>query len=559
MAAPPRANPGAQTSLGLGPLRAPGSGPAAAPPVPPPSTRGAPPLPAAGSRPPVDANRDDLPAGIVIGSRYEALRRIGKGGMGTVYAVRHVNTGEELALKLLNPSLAENATTVERFRTEARAPVRIGTESVVRVVDADVSAELGGVPYLVMELLKGRDLGTELKRRGALPAGEVCLYLKQVGRTLDKAHSIGITHRDMKPANLFLTERDDGSPLIKVLDFGIAKLTDGTASELTQDGTIFGTPWYMAPEQARGQASKVGPASDLWALGLIAYRLLTGRNYWTAEGMAGLIGQILYEPMPPPSETAPHLGPLFDVWFSRACDREPERRFTSASDQIRELAKALGVSYESPTTNAGDLSQSQPSQPSGSIQIPVKLQQSAPGHATLPSPTAPLAGTSMADVALPTSPSQTAEPVYSSQPGAPPTKRPNVVVIASIALLGLSAVAAIGMFALRKPSEPSALAPATKAVAEASALPTTTAPANTEAAKPAPPPAPEPAATNTSEPATPAPAMGPVKAQGPAKPAASVPVTRPSAVPAAAAPPTKGPAAAKPSAKPVPKVGNINF
>ena len=253
------------------------------------------------SQPQLDAARE-LPVGTVIGQRYRVEKILGRGGMGAVYSVQHVNTGEQLAMKLLHPSLAENAQAVERFRTEARAPVRIGSDHVVRVTDADIAPELGGVPYLVMEQLSGRDLGSELKRRGALPAGEVVLYLRQVARALDKAHGMGIVHRDLKPANLFLTRREDGSPLVKILDFGIAKLADGVSHDMTQDGTIFGTPWYMSPEQASGKAKQVGPPADLWALGLISFRLLTGQNYWTAEGMAALIGQIVYEPMEVPSK-----------------------------------------------------------------------------------------------------------------------------------------------------------------------------------------------------------------------------------------------------------------
>src|SRR6185437_2218354 len=239
------------------------------------------------------------------------------------------------------------------------------------IFDADVSAELGNVPFMVMELLTGRDLGSELKRRGVLPAGEVVLYLRQVARALDKAHAIGIVHRDLKPANLFLTERDDGSPLIKILDFGIAKLTDGMSAEMTQDGTIFGTPWYMSPEQARGFASKVGPPADLWALGLIAFRLLTGQNYWTAEGMAGLIGQIVYDPMPLPSAVAPHLGPRFDAWFARACNREPEQRFPNATELVLRLAEAMGVAVpqRSATLDAS----------AGGLSIPGMMAGSIPG------------------------------------------------------------------------------------------------------------------------------------------------------------------------------------
>src|SRR5580692_11073011 len=143
------------------------------------------------------------------------------------------------------------------------------------------------------------------------------------------------------------------------------------SAELTQDGTIFGTPWYMSPEQARGTASKVGPPADLWALGLIAFRLLTGQNYWTAEGMAGLIGQIVYDPMPPPSQVAPHLGPRFDAWFARACNREQEQRFPTANELVLRLAEALGVSVpqRSATLDAS----------AGGMSIPGGMSASAPG------------------------------------------------------------------------------------------------------------------------------------------------------------------------------------
>lgn len=296
---------------------------------------------------------DELPKGTVIAGRYYVERLLGKGGMGAVYAVHHTNTGEALALKVLHPDVANNPQAVERFRTEARAPVRIGTDHVTRVYDADVSPELNGLPFIVMEYLTGRDLNTELKRRGAVPAGEVVMLLRQVARALDRAHALGIVHRDLKPQNLFLTKRDDGSPLVKILDFGIAKLTDNTSHELTQDGAVFGTPWYMSPEQARGQTTKVAPSTDLWALGLIAFRLLTGRNYWSAETFAALIGQILYEPMTPPSQLAPHLGPRFDEWFARACNRDETQRFPSAGEMINQLAMALGVAASAQSAGMG--------------------------------------------------------------------------------------------------------------------------------------------------------------------------------------------------------------
>jgi serine/threonine-protein kinase len=333
-------------------------------------TSHAPPAPSGGPEESSEKHMVSLRLGTVVCGRYRVEKLIGRGGMGTVYSVTHTNTGEELALKLLHPALAENVAAVERFKTEARAPVRIGSEHVVRVVDADVSPELD-VPFIVMERLEGHDLRSELKRRGALPAGEVVLHLRQVARALDKAHQKGIVHRDLKPANLYIAKREDGSPLLKILDFGIAKLTDDATQELTVAGQVFGTPWYMAPEQARGDLGKVGPATDLWALGLIAFQLLTGRNYWTADGMAGLIAQICYEPMSLPSERAPHLGPLFDLWFAKACHRDVHQRFTSARDMVEELASSLGVMTSPDGTMVGRNADS-------SLQPQLQIQQSQP-------------------------------------------------------------------------------------------------------------------------------------------------------------------------------------
>jgi serine/threonine-protein kinase len=387
-----------------------------------------------------------LRPGTVINGRYRIESLMGRGGMGTVYRVRHVNTEELLALKLLHPALAENERAVERFRTEARAPVRIGSEHVVRVVDADVCEKLGKVPFMVMELLTGRDLRSELKRRGALPAGEVVLYLKQVAKALDKAHSKGIVHRDLKPANIHVEKRDDDSPLVKVLDFGIAKLTDDAAQELTVAGQVFGTPWYMAPEQARGDLGRVGPSTDRWALGLIAYQLLTGRNYWTADGMAALVGQICYEPLPAPTQMAPHLGALFDLWFAKACNREPDLRFGSARDMVDELAKALGVDPSTGITTG-----------SGPVQINVPMPQAdtpPAGYATVPGTMAmPHAHGAMVSgpyAAL----DGTAAPLYST--AMPPRKSSaTTAAVLGVVIALVVGVAAVGIYlALPKDEEP---------------------------------------------------------------------------------------------------------
>jgi serine/threonine protein kinase len=278
----------------------------------------------------------DLPS--LIGSKYRPLRMIGQGGMGVVYEVEHLHTGQRFALKVLT---RQPGASVERFKREARAVSRIQSDHVVRVTDADVAPELGDAPFLVMDLLEGADLEGVTGDHPAAPADVVC-WLRQVARALVKAHESGIVHRDLKPENIFLTRREDGSPLVKLLDFGIAKMTaEGTA--LTQSNSFLGTPGYMAPEQTDTRGPPVTSRADLYALGLITFKLLVGRMYWQAGSLSQLFVQILTDPMPPPSERGSTLGPAFDAWFSRACNRDPAHRFSTADQQVEALAEALGV------------------------------------------------------------------------------------------------------------------------------------------------------------------------------------------------------------------------
>jgi serine/threonine-protein kinase len=263
--------------------------------------------------------------------------------MGTIYEVEHVHTGQRFALKVLNEG---RDGLVERFKREARAVSRIQSDHVIRVTDADVAPELGGAPFLVMELLEGVDL-EQATRDAPAPAGEVVAWLRQVARGLDKAHQAGVVHRDLKPANLFLTRRDDGAPLVKILDFGISKvLAEG--SSITQSNEFLGSPIYMAPEQTEGRGGTVTFRTDLFALGLIAYRLLAGRIYWTSGTLSQVFGQLLTAPMVPPSQRDARFGGAFDAWFLRACAREADGRFASAHEQIEALAAALGVQPSAP-------------------------------------------------------------------------------------------------------------------------------------------------------------------------------------------------------------------
>ncbi len=297
---------------------------------------------------------ENIKPGTIIAERYRVVRQLGRGGMGSVFLVEHIHTDEQLALKILSGSVASDKIAIERFRREARTPARINSDHVVRVTDADVAEELNNAPFLVMEYLRGEGLEKRVAQLGPLPPEEVVLYMRQAARALDKAHALGIIHRDLKPENLFLTTREDGTPCVKILDFGIAKITGDASRELvrsaaTTTGQIFGTPLYMSPEQAKADSSNVCPQTDVWAIGIIAFRLLTAKDIWTAETITHLIAQIAYEPMPIPSEHGSPLGRDFDAWFAICCARDSSKRYASAGEAVTALSKALGV-IEVPST-----------------------------------------------------------------------------------------------------------------------------------------------------------------------------------------------------------------
>jgi serine/threonine-protein kinase len=269
---------------------------------------------------------------------------LGTGATGTIYSVEHAFTGEVLALKVMKAHLGASPDAIARFKREARAVSMIRSQHVVRIFDADVAPELGGVPYLVMDLLDGKDLEQVSDNKPVNPE-DVVEWFRQVSLALDKAHRIGIIHRDLKPENLFLTRLDDGTPLVKILDFGIAKIA-AESPGTTLSGQLFGTPLYMAPEQARGDTTQMGPATDLFAMGQIAYRLLTGVAYRTAATLTEMLSEIVHERVRAPSERGHSLGVDFDGWFLRACHPDPAQRFASAHEQVEALAQALGLPAE---------------------------------------------------------------------------------------------------------------------------------------------------------------------------------------------------------------------
>ena len=282
----------------------------------------------------------------IVAGRYEMIRQLGSGGMGTVYLVRHINTDERLAMKVLRKDVSDQLEAVERFKREMKASAILRSDNVTRITDADTAPELDGAMYLVMELLDGADVEKLLTEKRPLDSESVIFILGQAARALDKAHALGIIHRDLKPENLFLHRSEEFGLMVKVLDFGIAMFKTRLESgelRLTQDNTLLGTPLYMAPEQVLGSREEICPRTDVWAIGMIAYDMLVGDNYWKVPSLGMLLSRIALGHMPAPSEVVPSLSKEFDAWFFRSCSRELPARFATVREQVEALATILSV------------------------------------------------------------------------------------------------------------------------------------------------------------------------------------------------------------------------
>ena len=277
--------------------------------------------------------------GDIIAGKYQVETVLGAGGMGIVVSARHLDLGQRVALKLLRSVFAGNSDAVARFQREARALAGIRSEHVVRV--HDVARLESGAPYLVMEHLTGKDLDQLLRARGPLPIAEAVDYVLQACEAIAEAHAAGIVHRDLKPANLFLTTRADGSSLVKVLDFGISKLTglnDVGVPEgsLTSTSEIMGSPWYMSPEQLRS-FKNVDARTDVWALGVILHRLITGRQPFDAESLSACITKIVADPPVSLRLQRPDAPPELESLILRCLEKDINRRIQN----IAELARGL--------------------------------------------------------------------------------------------------------------------------------------------------------------------------------------------------------------------------
>jgi serine/threonine-protein kinase len=265
--------------------------------------------------------------GTLLSERYKVLKELGEGGMGTVYLAEHTTIRKKLAIKVLSSEYCHKQDLVDRFLQEARAASMISQENVVEITDFGTTPT--GSVFFVMEFLDGEDLSATIKREGAQPWARVQPIMLQICRALQAAHESGIIHRDMKPENCFRIKRGKSDDFIKVLDFGIAKVTtdDSEGKGLTRTGMIFGTPEYMSPEQAQG--AKPDYRVDIYALGVIMYELLTGRVPFTADTFMGILTKHMFEVPDAPSVVAPQAQIPEDVEsiILKAMQKDREYRF----------------------------------------------------------------------------------------------------------------------------------------------------------------------------------------------------------------------------------------
>ncbi len=276
------------------------------------------------------------PEGLVgqtLADRYQVQRLLGDGGMGSVYLAEHVTLRKRVAIKVLHQELCRDQTQVDRFLQEARAASMIGHENIVDIVD--FGPVPGGSVFFAMEFLEGEDLSDLLRREHRLTWARAKGLTLQILQALGAAHGKGIIHRDLKPANCFLVKRSDGRDFVKLLDFGIAKVTDpesGDGGGLTRTGAVFGTAKYMAPEQACGEPAD--QRTDVYAAAVCLYEFLTGTVPYDGDNFMRVLSQHLTEPLTPPTTKAPDadISPAVEAIIVKALSKRPEDRYQSMAE-----------------------------------------------------------------------------------------------------------------------------------------------------------------------------------------------------------------------------------
>jgi serine/threonine protein kinase len=273
-------------------------------------------------------------SGALVGGKYRVGALLQRGGMGAVYVATHELLEQRVALKVLRADLSEDPASADRFLREARASARLKSDHVVKVFDVGVHE---GIPYMAMELLEGEDLADTLAGRGALPVDEALGIARQAVEAIVAAHADGIIHRDLKPANLFLEQRPGKPARVKVLDFGISKVSTGARADLTATRALLGTPGYMSPEQIRS-ARTVDERTDVWAIGVILWEMLAGEIAFDGATPGDVFARIREEPLAPLASRRRDLPPGLSSLVARCVERDRDARVASAGALAVELA-----------------------------------------------------------------------------------------------------------------------------------------------------------------------------------------------------------------------------
>ncbi len=366
------------------------------------------------------------PGALLVG-KYRVEKMLGHGGMGVVLLAHDEMLGRRVALKFLHEGLCYEKTIVGRFLREARLAAKIQSEHVARVIDVGTLGN--GAPFMVMEYLEGRDLGEVREEAGTLAVPLVLEYLLQACEAIAEAHKLGIVHRDLKPSNLFLTKRADGSPLIKVLDFGISKPTADMNAPLADPGltttqNILGSPLYMSPEQLRN-AKGVDARADVWSLGVILYELLAGVPPFMGESVAELLVVIVSDKQPPLSSVAPGVPAELSEIVDKCLAKPRDQRFASVSELARRLMpfapKQARLSVERIARLLGD---EQPPESLGTTQVQSGSSGEMKAAALETRPSSPSEAVSLPSVTGVGSQTSTNEPVSSAPKSSKERARP---------------------------------------------------------------------------------------------------------------------------------------
>jgi serine/threonine-protein kinase len=467
--------------------------------------------------------------GDVLAGKYRVERVLGAGGMGVVVQATHLELDERVAMKFLLPHAVQSGEAATRFVREARAAVKIKSEHVARVTD--VGRLENGSPYIVMEFLQGADLSVVLQR-GPLPIDDAVDFVLQASDAMAEAHAAGIVHRDLKPSNLFMATRPDGTPIIKVLDFGISKVNvpDTSDAALTRTTAIMGSPFYMSPEQMRS-SKDVDHRTDIWALGVILYELLTGTQPFNGETLPQLVAAILSEAPTPVRARRAEVPPELDAVVLHCLEKDRDKRFQS----IGALAQALVAFASRRSRHTAERI----------IRLSgLEMPGSVPGHSLSSGSGFPTTG-AFSSGPVPsgsTAPGARTNTAWTDTNRGAPQSRTTAIVLGGVALVG--ALAGGAFLALRGQSAASN-EPSASAAPAALEPPAAAAPAAPPEVAPVVPPTAEPA------PAVPPPAPS-AEASAAPRPNAGRPAARPSALSRAAPEPSAATPAPAPPPAPAP-------